>query len=567
MSVELVGTRIDEASATTALLAGRLDDQGGCVAVVSAYWDASSFSTALDLAARIGGKARLVLWIAGATSQSAWDALVDDATGVERLDVRFVGAPTGGGIFHPKVVGVLDDDGVWSCALVGSANFTAAGHERNVELGVLLRGDEPALDELAAWFDALWDEATPAHDIDVDEIKAATPSRADDEARRRSSDALGIVDAVHAGDIVRVPKPQARKRDVPLSLASCHGNARRIEQYLDVVVGRVAGNHVDAQTKHVGQRKFAGTKLKRIHLAFADGMVQLRMWPGDTLEQAKPLYADADVVRAVLALRERGWKVRPNFHWGYQQGGRGHRWPMPGTLSLDEYAAYWIEHAAGTWQQKPDRFDEYVTQLEADRVIDAEHRAQFRRIFQTKPLDHATPRPGLAARFDWPLEQATQLDSRHELTAVVLARVNEMLDALEESTLGNVAASASAHGDDMLAAAIDVIEAAVEGSTYAWGEQIAQDADAVHRLAALIAGDTVIEPYVVGFLQYTRDGRSGQGALDVLRDRHSHAALHQQLREHIMHAAGIETTRSAYMPRPHPTVVAELHELHARGEL
>ncbi len=108
---------------------------------------------------------------------------------------------------------------------------------------------------------------------------------------------------------------------------------------------------------------------------------------------------------------------------------------MHDTLSLQEYATYWIERIGETRQLRPEQYDEYVERLVDDRVIDAEHRAQFRRIFQSKPLDHATPRPGLEALVSWSLEEAERLDSDGAFTATVRDRANEMLAALQEPLL------------------------------------------------------------------------------------------------------------------------------------
>jgi hypothetical protein len=49
--------------------------------------------------------------------------------------------------------------------------------------------------------------------------------------------------------------------------------------------------------------------------------VELLLYPADTLTQARAFWADAHVVAAVLELPERGWRVNPNFHFGFMERG------------------------------------------------------------------------------------------------------------------------------------------------------------------------------------------------------------------------------------------------------
>lgn len=46
-------------------------------------------------------------------------------------------------------------------------------------------------------------------------------------------------------------------------------------------------------------------------------VVVLRWYPGDTLTQARCLYARSDIVKQILGLQELGWSVGPTFHFGY----------------------------------------------------------------------------------------------------------------------------------------------------------------------------------------------------------------------------------------------------------
>jgi len=60
-----------------------------------------------------------------------------------------------------------------------------------------------------------------------------------------------------------------------------------------------------------------GRNLRYAYLApSSDERIELRLYPADTLEQARQFYAEPSRVERVLALRARGWRVDPNFHFG-----------------------------------------------------------------------------------------------------------------------------------------------------------------------------------------------------------------------------------------------------------
>jgi len=67
------------------------------------------------------------------------------------------------------------------------------------------------------------------------------------------------------------------------------------------------------------------------------GQIVAAIYPGDTMAQARALYAQlrGDNASRLLALRDRGWKIEPNFHFGFIRRGFGHG--ANTKLSLEEY--------------------------------------------------------------------------------------------------------------------------------------------------------------------------------------------------------------------------------------
>jgi hypothetical protein len=71
------------------------------------------------------------------------------------------------------------------------------------------------------------------------------------------------------------------------------------------------------------------------------------MYPADTLEQARVFYDRPNVVERILMLKQEGWSVTPNFHFGFMA--KGFDWTTT-TLSLAEYLRYWQQNIRHTTQ-------------------------------------------------------------------------------------------------------------------------------------------------------------------------------------------------------------------------
>jgi hypothetical protein len=88
-------------------------------------------------------------------------------------------------------------------------------------------------------------------------------------------------------------------------------------------------------------------KLAALSVDDAETAVWLRLWPGDTLEQSKALYADADRVNQLLSLRDQGWTIAPNFHFGHLA--KGFVWTT-GDIGVDEYVSHWLAQIGASGQ-------------------------------------------------------------------------------------------------------------------------------------------------------------------------------------------------------------------------
>ena len=105
------------------------------------------------------------------------------------------------------------------------------------------------------------------------------------------------------------------------TLAQCGDQSYRVEHRLDTILGKVVGT---SDGKSLGWRDLTGTpKIFMAKLGFSidNSTVCLQMYPADTLGQAREFYGDPSAVDEVLALQLEGWRVEPNFHWGFMAGG------------------------------------------------------------------------------------------------------------------------------------------------------------------------------------------------------------------------------------------------------
>jgi hypothetical protein len=160
--------------------------------------------------------------------------------------------------------------------------------------------------------------------------------------------------------------------------------------------------------------------------------VRLRLWPGDTLEQAKALYADAKRVDRLLSLRDRGWRVAPNFHFGHMA--KGFVWTT-GDIGVEDYVEHWAKQIGSAGQIRREDWRGYFDQLIELRIASRADRENFDRDFTDTKRNSATPRPGLRVECSWPLDSAAQLDRSHKFGRQVHDSTNTVLSALGETSI------------------------------------------------------------------------------------------------------------------------------------
>jgi hypothetical protein len=208
----------------------------------------------------------------------------------------------------------------------------------------------------------------------------------------------------------------------------------RVARRLDAVLAAATGIEERARQDVVSRRLPAHPegRQRSVEMIFLDqhpdsGDIRLRIYPGDTLSQAKALYARADAVRGLLSMP--GWKVRPNHHWGFMTS--GYCWSH-GTIDASDYIEHWIASIGKTGAVPRSAWEEEWARLEKLGIVATKDWPEFERRFVKTKIGKAIPRPGLCCEFRWFLENAIMLDDSGHFVKTVRNMIDDLLTQLRE---------------------------------------------------------------------------------------------------------------------------------------
>jgi hypothetical protein len=155
--------------------------------------------------------------------------------------------------------------------------------------------------------------------------------------------------------------------------------------------------------------------------------IMLDVHPGDTMTQARALYASVDVSK-VASLLAKGWSVRPNFHVAYRSSNL--RWAETG-LDVADYIRYWMQRVVQhELRQVPrDEWDQFFETLEQDGVVTSVDASAIRDYLRHTRIPTLNVCPGLSFRFTWGSDEAMVIDDRSQdsFAQEVAVKVKEMM--------------------------------------------------------------------------------------------------------------------------------------------
>jgi hypothetical protein len=153
--------------------------------------------------------------------------------------------------------------------------------------------------------------------------------------------------------------------------------------------------------------------------------VELRLWPGDTMRQARSLHSALDR-NALSSLEASDWTVEPNPHFAFMAS--NYCW-WRSDLSLDEYLRYWSDDLTRIRQLRRGE-DDFASELEpllTDGMLTEEELGCFRKHFIDTRRATANLCPGLHLAKVWRLEEAEALDDEGRLGSAVLDQLKMAL--------------------------------------------------------------------------------------------------------------------------------------------
>ena len=105
-----------------------------------------------------------------------------------------------------------------------------------------------------------------------------------------------------------------------------------------------------------------------------DRKVKLLMFPADTLQQARVFFDLPNIIERSFMLVQKGWTIRPNFHFGFMAKGFG--WTTT-TATLAEYLEYWQQNIRNTAQIERQEWNAYWNELWKAKIAEPADRDQF----------------------------------------------------------------------------------------------------------------------------------------------------------------------------------------------
>ncbi len=204
------------------------------------------------------------------------------------------------------------------------------------------------------------------------------------------------------------------------TLGLCAGNAFRTARRLRSVLADAleTESRIDRYGSCADKADLPGVG-SRVYLSpFGPNPNAIQLWvaAADTLAQARIFYKRPNAVAGVRRLKEEGWTVGLNFHFGAMQA--GYVW-TGGSIDPDSYLDLWTNeiHHAGAIPR--DKWSEYFDWLVEKKIATAADREEFDLRFTSTNRQTATPRPGLFVARRWLTPDAVQLDAAGKFVAEV----------------------------------------------------------------------------------------------------------------------------------------------------
>ena len=215
----------------------------------------------------------------------------------------------------------------------------------------------------------------------------------------------------------------------------CRGDLKLLKRRCEAILRKIDPNVVRHSSLLV--IKVEEDSFKQIQLVAKERngrdswQITLQLWPGVTMEQARPFWEKVDTDR-LLTLQEKGWRLHPNLLFAYAGT---HLVGSNTQLSVEEYIKYWKSHHETkivSFDRVEGSFLHHWEQLvENGWISDDDVEPLERKSTQTK-RDRISMSPGLGVCYTWPAKKAVELDRSGMFTDEAKKKIREATETWGE---------------------------------------------------------------------------------------------------------------------------------------
>jgi hypothetical protein len=155
--------------------------------------------------------------------------------------------------------------------------------------------------------------------------------------------------------------------------------------------------------------------------------IDLLLYPGDTLNQARRLYDNMQKDRLYMLL-DLGWDIKPNMHFSFRASNLV--WTHV-AIDIKQYIDYWMRDKCALKQLNRDEFASYFSNLERDGIISLDDWEYINsKIINTK-MKNINVCPGIELSYKWTKKKAIDLDNSNKFIAEFKDKLFEAIKTWE----------------------------------------------------------------------------------------------------------------------------------------
>jgi len=223
-------------------------------------------------------------------------------------------------------------------------------------------------------------------------------------------------------------------------VADCDGDEFLLQKRCDKILESVVRSDVSTPTTEpiqggcleVGVPSTRFVWLNPNRQADGSQYIQLSLYPGDTIAQARAFYSQVDPA-SVDSLRELNWDVQANLHFAYMATNLYWCSVAP---DVRQYLEFWMANQDRIRQEQRDPERGFLPLFESlcqDGLVGEHELPDFQKQTTQTRRNAINICPGIALSYRWTLDKAVDLDQRGELESEVIKRVRQALATFGES--------------------------------------------------------------------------------------------------------------------------------------